>query len=201
MDKVLLNRVKMLTSRKFLDRENQKINYEKLLKQKDEKRIFKIKSDYSNKYYYIMFVYGKITTTKKIQGLDAFLQVSKDHNRIFITKIGINGNINQKAYKQFIEFNNTEVFFEYELLINIIDHDLQPQFEILTEEEKKEFISEYQVKKKEMSKMRSIDPIARYFNLGEGEIVRIIRSSTISGIGFHYRYVIDSHPSEIFEKK
>ena len=143
-----------------------------------------------------MFVYGKITTIKKIQGLDTFLQLSNGQNRLFIAD-----NINQKAYKQFIELNNTEIFFEYELLINIIDHDLQPKFEVLDVKEKKDFLEEYDITKRQMSKMRSIDPIARYYNLKAGDIVRIVRPSSTSGLGFHYRIVIDSHPSEIFEKK
>ena len=196
MDRILLNVIKMLTSRNFLDEKNIELNYEKMLKQKNEERLFKIKSDYENKYYHIMFVYGKITTIKKIQGLDAFLQLSKGHNRLFIAN-----NINQKAYKQFIELNNTEIFFEYELLINVIDHDLQPIFEVLTEEERETFMDEYQATKKQMSKMRSIDPVARYFNLKGGDIVRIVRPSTTSGLGFHYRIIIDSHPSELFDKR
>ena len=38
----------------------------------------------------------KITTIKKIQGLDAFLVDSKNQNRIFVAK-----NVTKKAYKQF----------------------------------------------------------------------------------------------------
>jgi DNA-directed RNA polymerase subunit H (RpoH/RPB5) len=49
--------------------------------------------------------------------------------------------------------------------------------------------------------MRSIDPIARYYKLKGGDVVRIIRPSNTSGLGFHYRIVVDSHPSEIFDKK
>lgn len=186
----------MLTSRKFLKEENLDVNYNNLLKQNNEEKIFRIKSDYDSKYYDIMFVYGKLTTIKKIQGLDTFLQKSKGNNRLFVTD-----NINQKAYKQFIELNNTEVFIEYELLINVIDHDLQPKFELLTEEEKNTFLDEYQVAKKNMSKMKSIDPVARYYNVKGGDVFRIIRPSTSAGMGIHYRMVIDTNISEFFEKK
>ena len=197
MEKILLNIIKMLTARKILKEENLEANYQSLVKQINEEKIFKIKSDYdSSKFYHIFFVYGKLTTIKKIQGLETFLQKSKGHNRIFVAD-----NINQKAYKQFKELNNTEVFFEYELQLNLIDHDLQPKFEVLTNEEKEIFMNEYQVSKKQMSKMKSIDPIARYFNSKAGDIFRIIRPSTSAGIGIHYRIVIDANVSEIFEKK
>ena len=148
MEVILLNLTKMLTERKFLNPDNIEKNYQILLKQLNEERVFKIKSDYQNKFFHIMFVYGKITTIKKIQGLETFLQNSKGNNRIFIAD-----NINQKAYKQFIELNNTEVFFNYELQINIIDHDLQPKFKVLTNEEKEEFMKQYDVSKRQMSKM------------------------------------------------
>ena len=186
----------MLTERKFLNPNNLEKNYEILLKQLNEERIFKIKSDFSNNFFHIMFVYGKITTIKKIQGLESFLQNSKGQNRIFIAD-----NINQKAYKQFIELNKTEVFFDYELQVNIIDHDLQPKFKVLNLQEKEDFMNEYKITKKQMSKMKSIDPIARYYGLKGGDVVHITRASTTSGLGFHYRIVIDSHPSEIFEKR
>lgn len=196
MEVILLNLTKMLTERKFLNIDNFDTNYEKLLKQVNEERIFKIKSDTDDRYFHIMFVYGKTTTIKKIQGLETFLQNSKGHNRIFIAD-----NVNQKAYKQFLELNNTEIFFEYELKINIIDHDLQPKFKVLTPEEKEIFMKEYDVTKKQMSKMKSIDPIARYYGLKGGSVVHITRASTTAGLGFHYRIVIDSHPSELFEKR
>ena len=196
MEKFLLNIVKMLTSRGFLIKEKMQDNLNNLKSQINEEKIFKIKSNNSDKYYYIMFVYGKLTTIKKIQGLDNFLQISKGHNRIFISD-----SINQKAYKQFIELNNTEVFFDYELKMCILEHDLQPEFQLLTEEEIEVFMDEYQLTKKQLSKMKSIDPIARYFNAKGGNICRILRASTSSGIGIHYRMVIDSNTSEIFENK
>ena len=196
MEKILLNIVKMLTSRGFLDKTKMDENFNNLKSQINEEQIFNIKSNYSDKYYHIMFVYGKLTTIKKIQGLDNFLQISKGQNRIFISD-----SINQKAYKQFIELNNTEIFFDYELKICILEHDLQPEFQLLTEEEKEEFMNEYQLSKKQLSKMKSIDPVARYFNAKGGNIFRILRPSTSSGIGIHYRMVIDSNTSEIFENK
>ena len=183
-DTILLNITKMLTERKFLDRSKMRENYEKLLKQKSEELIFKIKSDFDERMYYIMFTFGKLTTIKKVQGIDTFMDMSKNNNRLFIAN-----KINQKTYKQFLEYNNTEVFFEHELLVNIIDHDLQPKFEVLSKEEKKHYFKSYKTKKMEMPKMLSIDPIARYYNLQNGDIVRIIRPSITSGYIVSYRLV------------
>ena len=116
IDKILLNLVKMLTERGILLSKNLDKNYKDLLKQKTEERVFKINSEINNCIYYIMIIYGKISTIKKINGLDAFLASSKGHNRIFI-----GDNITQKAFKQFLDLKRTEVFFDYELLMNIIE--------------------------------------------------------------------------------
>ena len=127
IDKILLNLTKMLTERKVLLSENLDKNFKELLKQKNEERIFQIKSENGNEIYNIMIIYGKISTIKKVNGLDGFLASSKGQNRIFI-----GDNITQKAFKQFLELKRTEVFFDHELLMNIMEHELQPKFELLT---------------------------------------------------------------------
>ena len=76
---ILLNVTKMLTERGSLEKDFDK-NYKTLTDQITEERIFKIKSD--NNEYHIMMIKGKISTIKKIQGLDNFLLNWK--NRIFI---------------------------------------------------------------------------------------------------------------------
>lgn len=183
----------MLTERKFLDIKNMDKNYKSLLDQKTEERIFKIKSDFLEKYYYVMIIYGKVTTIKKIQGLDSFLSMSKGNNRIFI-----GNDINQKAFKQFLELKYSEVFFEYELLMNILEHELQPRFQILTEEEVEIKMKEYSITKKNMSKMFKTDPVARYYNAKVGTVFRIIRPSEFTGTGFHYRIVKDAPVSLLY---
>ena len=190
---ILLNIVKMLTARGLLLEKDMESNYKNLIKQKSEEMTYKIKS-YNNITYNIMFVYGKLSTIKKISGLDLFINESKGQNRIFIVD-----NVNQKAYKQFLEYRNTEVFFDYELLINLIEHELQPKFEVLNEQQKKEFYEMYDIEKKDMAKMETIDPVARYFNLSQGDIIKCIRPSISAGNGFFYRYVKEVPISNFFE--
>ena len=169
-EKILFNLVKMLEERKFLNKKNNKKNNKLLLNQDNNEKTFKIKSDYSDIYYYIMFIFTKLTTIKKIDGIDTFINMSKNNNRLFIVKT-----INLKTYKQFINFNDSEVFYDHELLINLIDHELQPKFEILSPSESQNFLSSYNTKKSEIAKILSIDPIVRYYNLKDNQIIRIIR--------------------------
>ena len=154
IDKILLNLTKMLTERGVLLHKNLEKNYKDLMKQKTEERVFQITSDTSKDVYNIMVIYGKISTIKKINGLDGFLASSKGHHRIFI-----GDNITQKAFKQFLDLKRTEVFFDYELLMNIIEHELQPKFELLTDDEKEKKLIEYDVDQKNMSRMFSMDPV------------------------------------------
>ena len=192
-DTILMNIVKMLSKRKFLDNKKVDANYKKLLNQKSEENIYKIKSDFNDEKCYIMFIFGKLTSMKKIHGIDAFMETSKGNKRIFIAN-----QINQKTYKQFMENSNTEVFFDYELLVNIIEHDYQPYFEVLSEEDQKNYFKSYKTKKTEMPKMLSTDPVARYLGLKGGEIVKIIRQSITSGFVPSYRLVKKTPTSELF---
>ena len=82
--------------------------------------------------------------------------------------------------------------------MNIIEHELQPKFELLTEDEKNRQFSEYEIEKKNMSKMFSTDPIARYYSAKSGDVFRIIRPSPFTIMGFHYRYVVETPISQIF---
>ena len=194
IDTILLNLIKMLTERKVLNIENESKNYKKLIDQKSDKNIFKIKSDYNNDIYHIMFIYGKLTTIKKIQDIDIFFENSKKDNRIFIGE-----NINQKTYKQFLEYKNTEVFFDYELLINVIDHNLQPKFEVLSSSDIENLHKSYILDNKDIPVMLTTDRIARYYKLKDGDIVRIIRSSITSGYITSYRIVRDGDIKVLFK--
>ena len=195
IDNILLNLTKMLTERGVLLAKNVDNNYKDLIKQKTEERVFKINSETSNDIYNIMIIYGKISTIKKVNGLDGFLAASKGQHRIFI-----GDNINQKAFKQFLELKRTEIFFDYELLMNIIEHELQPKFELLTNEEKEKKLADYDIDQKNMSRIFSMDPIARYYSAKPGDIFRIIRPSPFAGMSFHYRQVIDSSVKVLYDK-
>lgn len=191
---VLTNLIYMLTERGILKNENVEKNIKNIINDISEEKIFKIKSETSNTTYNIMIVNGKISTVNKIIGFDNFINLSNNQNRIFI-----GNNISQKAFKQFLEKKNSEVFFEKDLMINIIKHKYQPKFQLLSDEEKQQKLNDYNIENKFESKMLSTDAIARYFNAKPGDIFRIKRPSTFSGESFHYRLVVESPISVIFE--
>ena len=191
---VLTNLIYMLTERGILKKENEEKNIKNIISNISEEKIFKIKSETSNAIYNVMVVNGKISTINKIIGFDNFINLSNNQNRIFI-----GNNISQKAFKQFLEKKNSEVFFEKDLMIDIIKHKYQPKFKLLSDEEKQQKLKDYNIESKFESKMLSTDAIARYFNAKPGDIFRIKRPSTFSGESFHYRLVVESPISVIFE--
>ena len=191
---VLTNLIYMLTERGILKKENVDKNIKNILNDISEEKIFKIKSETSSAIYNVMIVNGKISTVNKIIGFDNFINLSNNQNRIFI-----GNNISQKAFKQFLEKKNSEVFFEKDLMIDIIKHKYQPKFKLLSDEEKQQKLKDYNIETKFESKMLSTDAVARYFNAKPGDIFRIKRPSTFSGESFHYRLVVESPISVIFE--
>jgi DNA-directed RNA polymerase subunit H (RpoH/RPB5) len=185
---VLTNIIKMLTERKLLNQADLEENINKLVNTQSDDHSYIINVNHPDKYYAIKIMHQKITAISKQSGISDFLNKYKDNPKIVVVK-----GINTKAQQYIMNnYTKTEVFLDYELMINLVDHILVPRYEVL-DTESDEFINfreTFHCKKRNIPKLLHTDQAARYYNLKPGNIVRVIRVSETTAYAPFYRLVI-----------
>ncbi|KAI0768114.1 DNA-directed RNA polymerase RPB5 subunit [Trametes elegans] len=100
------------------------------------------------------------------------------------------GNMTPSARKVIVAMASQyklEEFSESDLLVNITHHTLVPKHELLTQEQKKELLETYRLKETQLPRIQLADPVARYYGLKRGNVVKITRPSETSGRYASYR--------------
>lgn len=183
---ILENIVKMISSRMYVDKG-------KLVPMLDPGTVINPKNDKGENTYVfkssngsdfaIKIIYQTLTTIGKQSPINEFIKDYPDHQKIFVVK-----SYSAKIYTH-VTKNRSQIFKVDDLLENILDYSEQPKFELLTPEEMNLVRSEYNVNDYTLDKMGHNDPIARYFGLKKGDVIKIIRPSETSGIAIAYRVV------------
>lgn len=204
--KVLTTIVKMLTARKWLNSENLQENITSLTKQKSDDLVYKLKIDvnlsdvpfyldeneklpesFNNNVIIIKFIQQKIIGINKSSVITDFIDDYKNNHKILVVE-----SISDKAKSQIYNLAHVEIFDEPFLLFNLLEHELSPQYEILTKDQIKEFKESFNITENKMKRILDSDKASRYFNLKRKQIIRIIRNSEITGKSVDYKIVVRS---------
>lgn len=194
---VLTNIIKMFYERKLITKSLES-NIESIKKYKDDDTYkitldMPLKSDsdeenyiknFDGKSVYVRIIHQKIQGLTKLPIVKDFLTQYKYNHKIFIFD-----DITDKLKSSLMLTPNTEVFTEPFFLLNLVEHIDSPKYEVLNQDEVNEILESYILKKKEMMKILTTDPIVSYFNLKRGDVLRIIRCSEQSGKSIAYRIV------------
>jgi len=95
------------------------------------------------------------------------------------------------AVKQSAKKKNIELLPRTFPAFDIFEHKLVPKHEILTEEEKKQLLTQYKVQPYQLPQIKASDPAVKAIDAKPGDILRIIRKSATAGIHIAYRYVVE----------
>lgn len=125
------------------------------------------------------------------------MQEENIHRAIVVVQAGMTPSAKQSLVDMAPKYI-LEQFLESELLINITEHELVPEHVVMTPEEKQELLQRYKLKENMLMRIQAGDPVARYFGLKRGQVVKIIRPSETAGRYISYRLVCWTQGNKLF---
>ena len=115
--------------------------------------------------------------------------LTSEDDLIIISKDKTNQTICDLVEQLFIKdkkFVNIYNFHDY--LFNVLDHEMQPIFRILSKDEKQEIMKRYNiVKDKEFPDVSRFDPVSQAIGVRPGQLIEITRSSPTAVKSLYYR--------------
>jgi len=115
--------------------------------------------------------------------------LTSEDDLIIISKDKTNQTIRDLVEQLFIKdkkFVNIYNFHDY--LFNVLDHEMQPTFRILSKDEKQEIMNRYNiVEDKEFPDISRFDPVSQAIGARPGQLIEITRSSPTAVKSLYYR--------------
>ncbi len=73
--------------------------------------------------------------------------------------------------------------------VSILEHELVPLHEVMTEQEVRELLNRYKISKEQLPKIKVSDPVIKEIKAKEGDVVKITRNSRTAEKFLAYRLV------------
>ncbi|KAK6085731.1 RNA polymerase Rpb5 domain-containing protein [Seiridium cupressi] len=127
--------------------------------------------------------------TEQMRKFGRFCGEHHHSNGIIISNVAVSSAA-KKEIPRFKEWTLIEWFLEDDLLINITHHDLVPRHVVLSREEKTALLKRYRLKETQLPRILIRDPVAKYYGMARGQVVKIIRKSETAGRYASYRLCV-----------
>ncbi len=85
-----------------------------------------------------------------------------------------------------------DLLSDEDLRFNVLNHEIVPQHEVLTEGELPALLAKYDIVKEQLPKVKVTDPAIKVISAKVGDVVKIIRPSPTAGRFTAYRLVVEA---------
>ena len=144
----------------------------------------------------------KYVLSEKLRGKNVEKQLDTQYeglledsdNCIIITKDLVNykGTLEEYVNKVFLTKKRyVQVLWLNRLLFDITQHELTPNYRILSEEEKQGVLDRFHLTEHNMPNVLVTDPLACFYGVKVGEVVEITKASETNGYNTDYRLCIN----------
>lgn len=144
------------------------------------------KADDETNQLFVFFPEDEKVGVKPIKVYTDRMRAEAVSNAIMVLRVDITPFAKQ-AVQEMSDAFRIEHFKEAELLVDITQHQLVPEHQVLTQNEKIELLRRYRLKETQLPRIQPNDPVARYFGMKRGQVVKIIRPSETAGRYVTYR--------------
>mmetsp|Transcript_3151 Transcript_3151/g.3026 ORF Transcript_3151/g.3026 Transcript_3151/m.3026 type:complete len:222 (-) Transcript_3151:312-977(-) len=144
------------------------------------------KADDESNQLFVFFPEDEKVGVKPIKIYTDRMREESVSNAILILRVDITPFAKQ-AVQEMSDSFRIEHFKEAELLIDITEHTLVPDHEVLNLNAKQELLRRYRLKDTQLPRIQPNDSVARYYGMKRGQVVKITRPSETAGRYVTYR--------------
>ena len=144
------------------------------------------KADDETNQLFVFFAEEEKVGVRPIKVITDRMRAEGVSNAIMVLRVDITP-FAKSALSEMSDSFRIEHFKEVELLVDITQHQLVPVHQVLTQTEKSELLKRYRLKETQLPRIQPNDPVARYYGMKRGQVVKIIRPSETAGRYVTYR--------------